>query len=90
METKADNDKAAITTADISPKVKLQAFGHSMGCTTALVNVMQTSFIDHANEWIFSVSRFKVDSYHTRNGLIIAGAMDPDGVLKDTDGLLTY
>ena len=45
-------NKAAISTADINPKTKLQAFGHSMGCT-ALVNVMQTSFVDHALKWIF-------------------------------------
>eukprot|EP00978_Attheya_sp_CCMP212_P034073 scaffold140967_cov47-Attheya_sp.AAC.1 len=37
---------AAISSADIHPKVKLQAFGNATDCMP-LVNVMSTTFITH-------------------------------------------
>ena len=63
-------NKAAILSADIHPKVKLQAFGNATECMS-VVNVMMETFIKHANNWIFEAGYFEVISYHLRNGLTI-------------------
>eukprot|EP00978_Attheya_sp_CCMP212_P041692 scaffold242317_cov56-Attheya_sp.AAC.1 len=77
-------NKAAISTADIHPKVKLQAFGNATKCTST-VNVLSTTFIKHANKWLFQAGNFEVISYHARNGLIIPNCLDADGDLKETE-----
>eukprot|EP00978_Attheya_sp_CCMP212_P033549 scaffold135745_cov30-Attheya_sp.AAC.2 len=52
-------NKAVISSADIHPKVKLQAFGNAMNCMP-LVNVMSTTFITHANKkWLFQAGYFE-------------------------------
>jgi hypothetical protein len=79
-------NKAAISSADIHPKVKLQAFGNATGCMS-VVNVMMETFIKHANKWIFEAGYFEVISYHSRNGLTIPNCLDADGDLKETDGM---
>eukprot|EP00978_Attheya_sp_CCMP212_P008523 scaffold19992_cov32-Attheya_sp.AAC.2 len=78
-------NKAAILIADIHPKeVKLQAFGNATDCTS-LVNVMSTTFIKHANKWLFQAGNFEVISYHSRNGLTIPNCLDADGDLKEME-----
>eukprot|EP00978_Attheya_sp_CCMP212_P019197 scaffold53527_cov28-Attheya_sp.AAC.1 len=46
---------------------------------------MSTTFIKHANEWIFQAGNFEVISYHSRNGLTIPNCLDADGDLKETE-----
>eukprot|EP00978_Attheya_sp_CCMP212_P034433 scaffold144089_cov66-Attheya_sp.AAC.2 len=55
-----------------------------MDCTS-LVNVMSTTFITHANKWIFQTGHFEVISYHTRNGLTIPNCLDADRDLKEME-----
>eukprot|EP00978_Attheya_sp_CCMP212_P023494 scaffold72101_cov55-Attheya_sp.AAC.2 len=76
--------KEQIPTADIHPKVKLQAFGNATKCAST-INFLSTTFIKHANKWLFQAGNFEVISYHARNGLTIPNCLDADGDLKETE-----
>jgi hypothetical protein len=77
-------NKAAFSMADITIKTKIQAFANSTN-STALVNVVQAKFLEHAMSYITTAGQFTVDSYHGRNGRIIPDCIDSYGDLAPTD-----